>query len=165
MDRKSNRFNNLTKNQKSSFVSFLKSFVKKYQCFSEMQILQKFNEQIEYEIQINNARFPWLQEFFYEESFLKDVKFVIKEKIKEIEIKNRQKPFLEKQKEQAKAYKQKAINWRQAHEKPTKKQISYYFSLCDKYKIDRLDINGKSKFDLKILISEILENKGKNEQL
>ena len=70
-----------------------------------------------------------------------------------------------KQKAEAKIARRRATEWRQSHEKPTKRQLSYYSSLCFKYKEEKVDLNDKSKLDLKNLISEILEKHGKNDEL
>lgn len=150
--------NNLTKNQKSSLVSYVKIFVKKHQALSIDDIWAEFVNDVEYDFAINNPRFPWLKDCLYEIGFEKDIRNIIKNTLQQIVYKERQKPYITKQKELAKEARKKANDWRQSHEKPTKKQILYYNALCEKKRVQKVDLSDKSKFDLKLMIAKLLEN-------
>lgn len=149
---------NLTKNQKSSIVSYVKIFVKKHQTLSIEDIWAEFVSDIEYDFAINNPRFPWMKDCLYEVGFEKDVKNIIKSTLQQILYKERQKPYIAKQKELAKEARKRASDWRQSHEKPTKKQILYYNALCEKKRKPKDALSDKSKFDLKLMIAKLLEN-------
>ncbi len=149
---------NLSKNQKSSLVSYVKIFVKKYQQLSVEDIWAEFINNMEYDFAINNPRFPWIKDLLYDFNFEKDVKNIIKATVQQMVYKERQKPYVAKQKEYAKLARKRATDWRQSHEKPTKKQILYYNSLCEKKKVAKVDLSDKSKLDLKLMIASLLEN-------
>lgn len=150
-------FNNLTKNQKASLFSFLKSFTKKHNEKSTEEILELFIEDEEYYKNVENPHFEWIIELFENDNFLKELKTLIKENKKLLEIKEKQKPFLEKQKQLAKEERKRASEFRMSKEKPTKKQLYYYDKLCKKYHIEKIELGEKSKLDLRNMIEEILE--------
>lgn len=147
----------LSKNQKSSLVSYIKIFVKKHQQHSVENIWAEFINDMEYDFAINNPRFPWLKDLLYDLNFEKDVKNIIKATVQQMVYKERQKPYIAKQKEYAKLARKRATDWRQSHEKPTKKQILYYNSLCEKKKVAKVDLSDKSKLDLKLMIASLLD--------
>lgn len=149
----------LSKIQKSSLVSFVKIFVKKNHLLSAEDIYFKFLDEMDYDFAINNPKFPWIEEFLESEKFEKDVKNIIKNTLQQMVYKEAQKPYIEKQKAYAKIARKKATEWRQSHEKPTRKQISYYNALCEKNKVAKVDLSEKSKLDLKNMISELLNEK------
>lgn len=149
----------LTKIQKSSLVSHVKIFVKKNQNLSAESIYGNLLEEFEYDFAINNPNFPWIEEYLADEKFQKDLKNLIKHTLQQMVYKQAQKPYIEKQKAYAKIARKRATEWRQSHEKPTRKQISYYNALCDKKRIEKVDLTDKSKLDLKNMISEMLEEK------
>lgn len=151
-------FNYLTKIQKSSFISYIRIFVKKNQTLSEQDIYYKFLDEMAYDSSIGNVRFSWINDFLEEENFIKDLKTLIKNNLLKIKYKNSQKDYIEKQKVYLKIAGKKATEWRQSHEKPTARQISYYNSLCKKKGIENINLSDKSKFDLKIMIANLLEN-------
>lgn len=155
----------LTKIQKSSLVSFVKIFVKKNHSLSAEDIYFKFLDEMEYDFAINNPKFPWIEEFLESEKFEKDVKNIIKNTLQQMVYKEAQKPYIEKQKAYAKISRKKATEWRQSHEKPTRKQISYYNALCEKNKVAKVDLSEKSKLDLKNMISELLNEKKVSDEL
>ncbi len=155
---KNTLFLDLTKNQKASLFSFLKSFVKKYQKKSIDDILDLFIEEEQYYYEVQNPHFEWIIELFENEQFIKELKILIKENLKQLEIKEAQKPFLEKQKQIMKEQRKKASELKMSKEKPTKKQIYYYDKLCKQYNIKQEDISEKSRLDLKNIIGKILDD-------
>lgn len=148
----------LTKNQKASLFSFLKSFVKKHSEKSCDEILELFIEDEEYYYAQNNPHFEWIIQEFQKDNFLKELKLLINENKKQLALKEAQKPFIEKQKALAKEQRKKASEFKMSKEKPTKKQIYYYEKLCKKYNLEKQNIENLSRLDLKNRISEILEN-------
>ncbi len=155
---KNTLFLDLTKNQKAALFSFLKSFVKKHCEKSADDILDLFIEDEQYYYEVNNPHFEWIIELFENEKFLKELKVLIKENLKQIELKEAQKPYIEKQKQLAKEQRKKISEFKMSKEKPTKKQIYYYDKLCKQYKIEKEDISQKSRLDLKNIIGKILED-------
>lgn len=149
----------LTKIQKSSLISYVKSFVKKHHTSSADDIYYEFLEEIEYDFSINYPKYPWIKEYLDNEKFEKDIKNLIKNTLQQLVYKEAQKPYIEKQKELAKIARKKATEWRQSHEKPTRKQILYYNVLCEKKKIQKENLAEKSKLDLKNMIANLLEDK------
>ena len=157
---------NLPKNQKSSLVSFVKIFVKKHSVSSSVEeIWNDFVEDIEYDFAIDNPKFPWIKDFLYEYDFEKDIKNLIKSTLQQMIYKEKQKPYIEKQKAMAKIARKRATEWRQSHEKPTRKQVSYYNALCEKNKVAKVDLSEKSKLDLKNMIAELLNEKQVSDEL
>ena len=75
---KNTLFLDLTKNQKASLFSFLKSFVKKYQKKSIDDILDLFIEEEQYYYEVQNPHFEWIIELFENEQFIKELKILIK---------------------------------------------------------------------------------------
>ena len=155
---KNSLFLELTKNQKASLFSFLKSFVKKHSEKSCDEILELFIEDEEYYYAQNNPHFEWIIQEFQKDNFLKELKLLINENKKQLALKEAQKPFIEKQKALAKEQRKKASEFKMSKEKPTKKQIYYYEKLCKKYNLEKQNIENLSRLDLKNRISEILEN-------
>lgn len=157
---KNSLFLDLTKNQKASLFSFLKSFVKKHAEKSNEEILELFMEDEQYYFEMSNPHFEWIIERFEEDSFLKELSVLIKENKNQIKLKEAQKPFLDKQKELAKVQRKKAAEFNMSKEKPTQKQLYYYDKLCKQYKIEKEDISNLSKLDLKNMIGKIIDDAG-----
>lgn len=153
---KSTLFIDLTKNQKSSLLSFIKSFVKKHYNKSTDDIVELFVEDETYYLEQGVPHFEWVIDEFENDEFLKQLKVYINECKKQIEIKEAQKPFLEKQKKILKEQRQKAREYKLSKEKPTKKQLYYYDKLCKKYKLEKEDIETASRLDLMKLIERIV---------
>lgn len=162
---KNTLFLELTKNQKASLFSFLKSFVKKHNDKSCDEILTLFIEDEEYYFAQQNPHFEWIKQEFEKDNFLKELKILINENKKQLALKEAQKPFAEKQKALLKEQRKKATEFKMSKEKPTKKQIYYYEQLCKKYNIEKQDTNNVSRLDMKNRISEILENEQKSKQI
>ena len=155
---KNNLFSELTKNQKSSLFSFIKSFVKKHNNKTCENILELFIEDEQYYYAQKNPHFEWIIAEFEKESFLKELKILINENLKQLEIKEKQKPFIEKQKQLAKEQRKKAAEYKMSKQVPTKKQLYYYDKLCKKYNLEKVETENLSRLDLKNKISEILDN-------
>lgn len=150
-------FNELTKNQKASLMTFLKSFTKKHSSNSVQEILDLFIEDEEYYFEQKNPHFEWIIEEFEKEAFLKEIIKYISECKKQLEIKEAQKPFLEKQKELMKIQKKKNQEYLMGKQEPTKKQLYYYDKLCKKHHIEPEQVQGLSRLDLKNMIGKILD--------
>lgn len=161
---KNTLFLELTKKQKASLFSFIKSFVKKHNAnnLSVDDILELFIEDEKYYYEQKNPHFEWIIQEFDKDKFLKELKILIKENLKQLELKEAQKPFLEKQKALAKEQRKKAADFKLSKEEPTKKQLYYYDKLCQKYKLDKKDTNGLSRLDLKNLIGKIIEDENQH---
>lgn len=155
---KNNIFLDLTKNQKASLLSYVKNFVKKYGEKSVDEILELYLEEETYYYEVGNPHFEWIIDLFEKDSFIKELKYLIKQHKDILIQKEKQKPFLEKQKEFLKKERKKAQEYKMSKEKPTKKQLSYYKSLCEKYKKPKSDTQNLSKLDLKNLIAKIIED-------
>ncbi len=151
-------FNNFTKAQKSELCHYLSKFVKKNFGKTSDEIKDLYLEEELYYIEIKNSRHPWIEEHLDELEFSKDLLLFISDQIKKYEHKEKQKPYLEKQKQLQKEQRKKAQEFKMSKEPPTKAQISYYKSLCKKYKLDNTLEFESSKLDYKIAISEILDN-------
>ncbi len=155
---KNTLFLELTKNQKSSLFCFIKSFVKKHCDKSCDEILQLYIEDEQYYYAQNNPHFEWIIKEFEKDNFIKELKILINENKKQLEIKEKQKPFLEMQKKIAKEQRKKTSEFKMSKQPPTKKQLYYYEKLCKKYNLDMDDTSSLSKLDLKNKISEIIDN-------
>ena len=155
---KNNSFLELTKNQKASLLSHLKCFVKKYKGLCAQEILDEFIEDETYWQDVGNVHFEWIFEYFEKDSFLDEVKMYIKDLLYETEQKERQKPFLEAQKQKAKEMRKKAQEFKMSKTPPTKKQLYYYKKLCERYKIEQVDLSEKSRLDLRNMIDKILKD-------
>lgn len=162
---KNTLFLDLTKNQKASLFSFLKSFVKKHNNKTTDEILSLFIEDEQYYFEQNNPHFEWIIAEFEKDKFLKELKTLINENKKQLEIKEAQRPFLEKQKAYAKEQRKKASEFKMSKEPPTKKQLYYYDKLCEKYKLEKVDTNNLSRLDLKNLIGKIIEDEQQSEKI
>lgn len=162
---KNTLFLDLTKNQKASLFSFLKSFVKKHNNKTTDEILSLFIEDEQYYFEQNNPHFEWIIAEFEKDKFLKELKTFINENKKQLEIKEAQRPFLEKQKAYAKEQRKKASEFKMSKEPPTKKQLYYYDKLCEKYKLEKVDTNNLSRLDLKNLIGKIIEDEQQSEKI
>lgn len=158
---KSRIFLELTKTQKSSLCNHLRALTKQLTDLSEEKIYTKFYEDEKYYIEINSSRFEFLKDFIDEENFEKESKLYIKECKKYYNYKKSQEPLRQAQKEFEKKKRKFLQEVKMSKEPPTKKQLSYYKSLCKRYNIDRKEKNNGgeelSKLDLKNEIQRIIE--------
>lgn len=155
---KNTLFLELTKNQKASLFSFIKSFTKKHSDKATDEILELFIEDEQYYYAQNNPHFEWIIAEFEKDSFIKELKLLIAENKKQLQIKEANKPYMEKQKAYVKQQRKKAAEYKMSKEKPTKKQLYYYEKLCKKYNLIQQDTQDASRLDLKNRISKILED-------
>ncbi len=166
MTLKNQVFNYLTKIQKSGLSSYISSFVKKNSDKTTEDLIDKFVENENYYLAIDSARFPCLSEFIEDSEFLGDLELWIKDVQKKLEQKEKQKPFYEKQKQYMKEQRKRIQEFKMSKAPPSKAQLSYYKSLCKKYKLENsLDIETASKLDFKNAISKILEENKKTEEI
>jgi len=162
---KSKVFNYLTKAQKSELCHFLSKFTQKNKEKTAAEIAEKFLEDERYYLDINSSRHPWIDEYLDDELFYKEINDYIKDQLLKYAIKERQKPYIEKQKELAKAQRKQAKEFKMSKEPPTKAQMSYYKSLCKKYNLNQELDENSSKLDYKNAISKILETYSDKEDI
>lgn len=149
-------FLELSKTQKSALCSFLRNFTKKHQLLSTDELVEKFIENETYYFEVGNAHFEWILPLFEQDRFLKEISFFINECKKMLALKEAQRPMIESQKlymkEQRKILQKKKMQLEPA----TKKQLYLYDKLCKKHALDSLETANLSKFDLKVLIGDII---------
>jgi len=138
-------FLDLTKSQKSALCNHLRALVKAVNVEAD-NLLQKFLDDEKYYLEINSSRFE----------FLKEALLYLKECKKHYDYKKAQEPLKQAQKEFDKKKRKFLQEIKMSKEKPTKKQLSYYKSLCKKYNIDKQETEELSKLDLKKMIEEIV---------
>lgn len=153
---KNNIFLELSKNQKASIIAFLRNFTKKNSSLSDEEILNLFIEDEAYYFEVGNPHFEWIIPLFDNESFLREVKYLIKSYKQQIVQKELQRPYIEKQKAYMKEQRKKMQEMKLSKESPTDKQLKYYNSLCKKYNLEKVETKNLSKLDLKNMISKIL---------
>jgi len=149
-------FLEFTKTQKSALCNFLRALVKKLPELNTNEILDKFLEDEKYYLEINASRLEFLKEIIDDEKFVSDVNLYIKECKKYYEYKKSQAPLIQAQKDFEKKKRKFLQGIKMSKEFPTKKQISYYNSLCKRYNLDKKETKELSKLDLKNLIEEII---------
>lgn len=162
---KSKIFLELSKTQKSALCNYLRALVKQGVKVDESAgtnfILQKFLEDEKYYLKINASRFEFLNDFINSENFINEVELYIEECKKYYEYKKSQAPIIQAQKDFEKKKRKFLQEVKMSKELPTKKQLSYYKNLCERYNIERVhEEENLSKLDLKNLIEKIVdENK------
>lgn len=155
---KENIFETLTKNQQSALKRTLRLYVKKFLNKSDDEIANEFiNDEVYYK-DMNNPHFIWILPLLEKEIFFCDLKNLIFSQRKYVEQSNLRKEIYQKQKVFFDNQKQKILEQKMKREKPTKKQLYYYQKLCEKYKISPKNVENLSKFDLKNMISKLLEH-------
>lgn len=152
---KKDLFRNLSKIQKFSLSSYLKSFVCKKKSSDENFLYQEFLEEQEYYIKLEKPYFCFIEEAMEDEGFLRDLKFFIKDLCFRQKQKEKQKSYLEKQKQFEREQREKAKEFKMSKEPPTSKQLSYYKSLCKKQNITPQALERLSKLDLKNMIEQL----------
>lgn len=156
-------FLELTKNQKSSLVAFLRNFTKKYIDLTDEDILAKFIEDESYYNEVGNPHFEWILPLFETDKFLKEVRDLIKQYKKQFKEKEKQKPYIEKQKVYLKEQRRKAQDFKLSKEKPTEKQLKYYEMLCKRHSVKAASTQDLSRLDLKNMISTIIDDNAKKD--
>lgn len=153
---KSRIYLEFTKTQKSALCNFLRASVKKHPDLGVNEIFEKFIDDERYYLEINSPHFEFLADFLEDEKFISDTKLFIKECIKYYDYKKSQAPLRQAQKEFEKKKRKFLQEVKMSKELPTKKQISYYNSLCKRYNQDKKDVKELSKLDLRNEIDRIL---------
>lgn len=153
---KSKIFLGLAKTQKSAICNFLRALVKKLPDLSADEICDKFLYDEKYYLEMNSSRFEFLKDVIDDETFISETKLFIKECRKYYDYKKTQEPIIQAQKEFEKKKRKFLQEVKMSKEIPTKKQISYYKSLCKRYNIERLETTDLSKLDLRNEIDRIL---------
>ena len=144
------------KTQKSMICTFLRSVVKQNCDLDVNDILDKFIDEQDYYLKINNSRFPFIKEYLNDNTFLAETKEYINACKRYYEYKKSQAPLIAKQKEFDKKKRKFLQEVKMSKEPPTKKQLYYYGKLCDKYSIEKKDISELSKLDLRNEIERII---------
>lgn len=153
---KSRIFLGLTKTQKSALCNFLRLLVKKLPDYSAEAVLDKFLEDEKYYLEINSSRLDFLKDFINDEKFISESKLFIIECQKYYDYKKSQQPLIQAQKDFEKQKKKFLQEIKMSKEFPTKKQISYYKSLCKRYNEEKKELDELSKLDLRNEIDRIL---------
>ena len=142
---KSQVFNMLTKTQKTSLCYFLRAFVKKNPDVSPTELTKIFIDDEKYYLEQNSPHFEFLADFIEETSFFNDTKKYIDACVFHFEYNKKLEPLKQKQKQFEKERRLFLRDLKRKNEPPTKKQMSYYKSLCDKYRLEETELT--SKFD------------------
>lgn len=159
---KNSLFLYLTQRQKSQLLGTLKSYSKKFSHLSSEDLAYKFLEDEKYYLDIENPHFEFVGEYLEDDIFLKElIKFFDYCKWEEKQ-KEQLKPYLDKQKELAKIQRKKASEYKMSKLEPTKKQLFYYDKITKAHGVQKKDITGASRLDLKNWIMEILEENENN---
>lgn len=149
-------FLELTKTQKSALCHFLRALTKKMPESGLDEVLAKFLGDEKYYLEMKSSRFEFLQDCIDDDKFISDSKRFIKECQKYYDYKKSQEPIIQAQKEFEKKKRKFLQEVKMSKDFPTKKQISYYNSLCKRYNEDKKDTNELSKLDLRNEIDRIL---------
>jgi len=136
--------------------SFVANIVKEYDSIEEEDILCKFIDEQQYYLKINNSRFPFLDKYLSDETFLKETKDYIKACKKYYDYKKSQAPIIAKQREYEKKKRKFLQEVKMSKEPPTKKQLYYYERLCKKYNIEKKDIETMSKLSMRDELDKII---------
>lgn len=149
-------FLELSKTQKSALCNYLRALTKQSLNLDCASILAKFIENETYYLEINSSRFEFLSEIIEDEKFISDAKLFINECKRYYDYKKSQEPLKQAQKEFGRKKRKFLQEIKMSKEPPTKKQISYYNSLCKRFGQDTNCIDKLSKKDLRDLISELV---------
>lgn len=153
---KSKIFLEFTKTQKSALCNFLRALVKKLPSLRADEVLAKFLEDEKYYLEINSSRFEFLKDYIDDNKFISETTLFIKECKKYYDYKISQAPIIQAQKDFEKKKRKFLQEVKMSKEFPTKKQISYYKSLCKRYNEEKKDVNELSKLDMKNEIDRLL---------
>ena len=151
---KNSVFLQLSKNQKSALINFLRIYTKKTYPQSVEDIVQNFIDDELYFIDQNNSHFPWIIDFIQDPIFIKDIHKMVKYFKFSLIQKEKLKPFFERQKESLKKRQLFIKENIQKKQKPSIKQIKYYKYLCKSKNINIDSLEKISKFDMINLIKE-----------
>ncbi|MGN1125339.1 MAG: hypothetical protein ACI4SM_04035 [Candidatus Gastranaerophilaceae bacterium] len=161
---KSKIFLSLSKPQKSALCNFLRALTKKCPNYDVQNIADKFFEDEEYYFKVGNPHFEFLENLIFDDNFRHETMLFLNECKAYYDYKEKQKPIIQAQKDFEKKKRKFLQDLKMQKEKPTKKQLYYYENLCKKYNIEKKDTTNLSKFDLKTMISEILDEYSRNSE-
>ena len=150
-------FSYLTPRQKSQLLGTLKSYSKKFISLSSEELAYKFLEDEKYYIDIENPHFEFVKEYFDDDNFFKELKKFFDYCKYEMQQKELMEPYLQKQKELAKAQRKRAQEFKMSKLKPTKKQLLYYEKITKAHNVEKHDTQNATRLDLRNWIMEILE--------
>lgn len=158
---------NLTRNQKSALCNFLRALVKKSPELSVEEILEKFEEDERYYLEIGASRFEFLAEMIDEDGFWADTKKFVAECRKYYDYKKSQEPIILANKEFEKKKRKFLQEVKMGKEPPTKKQLYYYEKLCKKYNLEKRELTSKldARDEIDRIITEHQEQVGINNTL
>lgn len=154
-----------SKPQKTALCNFLRALVKKSPTFGVSELVEKFIEDEDYYFKMNNPHFEFLKDCLFDEKFQEEVTLYINDCRKYYDYKEAQRPLMEAQKKFEKEKRKFLQDVKMQKEPPTKKQLYYYERLCKKYGVEQKDTANLSKFDLKNMIGEILDEYSRNSKL
>ena len=152
---KNNIFLELTKNQKADFLSFVKIYVKNYKDCDAESIYYNLLDEIEYFHNFEPPKYPYID--IESEKHLSEIKKYVFACKQHLDYKATLKPIYEEQKRIQKEIRAKILAEKQKKAPPTKKQISYYKSLCSRNNEQPQNTDEMSKYDIKIEIQRLIE--------
>ncbi|MCQ2789012.1 MAG: hypothetical protein MJ229_01405 [bacterium] len=126
------------------------------------ELLEKFIDDEKYYLEINSSRFQFIENMIDDDSFRKDVKLFLEVCKKYYDYQKAQEPLKLAQKEYDKQKRKFLQEVKMSKENPTKRQLSYYNSLCKRYNLDKKDVENFSKLEMRDLIQEILDEQKDN---
>lgn len=144
------------KTQKNGICNYLRALTKQNLSLSCQELMDKFLEDEKYYLELGASRFPFLADCIDNDDFIKDTESYIFECKKYYEYKKKQRPLIEAQKEFEKKKRKFLQEVKMSKEEPTKKQLYYYERLCKRYSLEKKDVNGLSKLDLRDEIERII---------
>ncbi len=153
---KSSIFLYLTPRQKTQLLGTLKSYFKKFPNLSIIELCDKFLEDENYYLEINNPHFEFVKEYLDNDEFYRDMKKYFSFCELEKKQKEQMKDLIEAQKQKEKLIRKKAQDYKMSKLKPTKKQLNYYEKLTKSYNIEMKDIQNASRLDLRNWITDII---------
>ena len=144
-----NIFSYLASRNKSQLLNILRTYFKKYPDINSSELTEKFLEDEIYYFEINNPRLNFLEAYFENYKFKNEL-------IKYFDFLKYKKPYVEKQKEYARKLRKSASEYKMSKLKPTKKQLIYYDKLTKSKNINKKELEGATRLDLKNWIGEIV---------
>ena len=142
--------------------TFLRSFVKQHLDLTVDEVYDDFSEEQEYYLKVSASRFPFLENYLADDTFIAETKDFISACKKYYDYKKSQAPLIEKQKEYDKKKRKFLQEVKMSKEPPTKKQLYYYERLCKKYNIEKKNVEELSKLDMRNEIERIIDEHSGN---
>ncbi len=154
---KSSIFLYLTPRQKSQLLGTLKSYFKKFPALTINELCNKFLDDENYYLQIQNPHFEFVKPYLEDDTFYSDMKKYFSYCEYEKKQKEQMEGYIKAQKEKEKLLRKRAQEYKMSKMKPTKKQLYYYEKLTKSYNIEKKDVDNASRLDLKNWITEIID--------